>query len=492
MFWAIFITSLFLLISIGAFTALYQKRKIQNLSASLQKFKESFDEIDEQAKLIIKTDLELNRTQEELDKRLKGLDALQAISRLVSTSLDEREIFELLGEPLVSDMGLEQYFFLILNNQGSLNCAAHLGASEEESKRILAFIGNNLTLVDQLKNRQAISSINATDDERAFFLKHLKTRHFIITPIMAKNTMLGILLATSHSTTYAVTEGDEEIASILSDQIGQAIQNARLFEEVFHSRQKLELMVQERTRQLQEALSNVQQVSKMKSEFISAVSHELRTPLTSIKGYASLLSSGKLGNIPDAVRERLEKINHHSDSLVQLINNLLDISRIESGKTGMKRQRSSIASIIDNVQDLLAPQLKEKNVRLVLKVPPETPQLLVDQSQIERVFINLVGNAVKFTPSEGTITVTAEPRESDVLFSVADTGIGLKEDDRRKLFNEFYRVDNDINQSMKGSGLGLSLAKKIIEAHNGQIWVDSIYTKGSTFSFTIPHQDDQT
>lgn len=491
MFWAVFLTTLLLLVCFGAFTAVYQRRKIADLSRSLQKFKASFDEIDEQAKLIIKTDLELNRTQEELDKRLKGLDALQTISRLVSTSLDEREIFELLGEPLVADMGLEQYFFLILNNEGSLDCAAHLGASEEEAKRVLSFIGNNLTLVDQLKSRQTISSIIATEDERAFFMKHLKTRHFIITPIMAKSSMLGILIATSHSTTYAVTEGDEEIASILSDQIGQAIQNARLFEEVFHSRQKLELMVQERTRQLQEALSNVQQVSKMKSEFISAVSHELRTPLTSIKGYASLLSSGKLGDIPDPVRERLEKINHHSDSLVQLINNLLDISRIESGKIGMKRQNISILSVVENVQDLLAPQLKEKNINFTVKIPSTVPELSVDQSQIERVFINLVGNAIKFTPEAGAITVSAEARDSDVLFSVADNGIGLQEDDRKKLFNEFYRVENEINQSVKGSGLGLSLAKKIVQAHNGQMWVDSVYTKGSTFSFTIP-MDEQT
>jgi len=490
MYWAVFLTTL-LLLCFGAFITVYQRGKIADLSQSLQKFKSSFEEIDEQAKLIIKTDLELNRTQEELDKRLKGLDALQTISRLVSTSLDEREIFELLGEPLVADMGLEQYFFLILNKEGSLDCAAHLGASEEEAKRILLFIGNNLTLIDQLKSRQTISSIIATEDERAFFMKHLKTRHFIITPIMAKSSMLGILIATSHSPTYAVTEGDEEIASILSDQIGQAIQNARLFEEVFHSRQKLELMVQERTRQLQEALSNVQQASKMKSEFISAVSHELRTPLTSIKGYASLLSSGKLGDIPEPVRERLEKINHHSDSLVQLINNLLDISRIESGKIGMKRQKISILSVVENVADLLAPQLKEKNIRFAVKIPSAVPELNIDQSQIERVFINLVGNAIKFTPQEGAITVSAEARNSDVLFSVADSGIGLQEDDRKKLFNEFFRVENEINQNVKGSGLGLSLAKKIVHAHKGQMWVDSVYTKGATFSFTIPI-DEQT
>ena len=143
--------------------------------------------------------------------------------------------------------------------------------------------------------------------------------------------MLGIIFAGNRGDAFPVTEGDEELISILADQIGQAVENARLFEQVYRSSQALELKVQDRTKQLSSALEEVKKISKTKSEFISAVSHELRTPLTSIKGYAALLIAGKIGEIPDKVKERLEKINKHSDNLVKLINDLLDIARIESG-----------------------------------------------------------------------------------------------------------------------------------------------------------------
>ena len=168
----------------------------------------------------------------------------------------------------------------------------------------------------------------------------------------------------------AVTQGDEELITILAGQIGQSIENAQLFEKVFRSSQELELKVADRTKQLAGALQKVNDISKKKSEFISAVSHELRTPLTSIKGYAAILIAGKIGEVPAAVKERLAKINSHSDNLVSLINNLLDIARIESGRQEMKFAIYKIKNIVDNVADLLAPQITAKGVKLQLHLAP--------------------------------------------------------------------------------------------------------------------------
>ncbi|HLD70165.1 MAG TPA: HAMP domain-containing sensor histidine kinase, partial [Candidatus Omnitrophota bacterium] len=288
------------------------------------------------------------------------------------------------------------------------------------------------------------------------------------------------------SDAYAVTEGDEELISILASQIGQALENAQLFEQVYRSRQELESKIQDRTKQLAIALEEVKKVSKMKSDFISAVSHELRTPLTSIKGYASILIAGKIGEIPQQVKERLEKINKHSDNLVKMINDLLDISRIESGKVEMKFAKYNILSIVENVLDILTPQIKEKGIQLKTQIEPTAPEVTVDLSQFERVFINLLGNAIKFTPPNGTITIGAKKDQNTILFSVSDSGIGIKEEDIPKLFNEFYRVENEINQSVKGTGLGLALAKNIVEAHGGKIWVNSKQNEGTTFYFTLP------
>ena len=269
---------------------------------------------------------------------------------------------------------------------------------------------------------------------------------------------------------------------------------------MYRSRQDLEAKIQDRTKQLESALAEVRNISKTKSDFVSAVSHELRTPLTSIKGYASILMQGKLGNIPEPVKERLGKINTHSDNLVQLINELLDISRIESGKAEMNLVPCGLSALIDSIHDLLTPQMKDKNIQFIKQVDANIPTLMLDPSQANRIFINLIGNAIKFTPQGGAISVSAKLNNDTVTVDVADTGIGISKNDIGRLFDEFYRVDNVINQNVKGTGLGLPLAKKIVEAHGGRMWVASTVNKGTTFHFTLPvnqplkanTQDDQT
>jgi signal transduction histidine kinase len=284
----------------------------------------------------------------------------------------------------------------------------------------------------------------------------------------------------------SLTAGDEELITILVNQLSQALENAALFEKIWRSQRDLEMKVEERTRELSQALEEVKAISKRKTDFISAVSHELRTPLTSVKGYAAILIAEKLGPLPPAAKERLEKINMHSDELVRMVNDLLDIARIEAGKTVMKLEEQDLKIIIASVADLIAIQCKNKNISLVTNVPHDLPTVLADRSQIERVFINLLGNAVKFTPEGGTITIRARLMEQFVQIEITDTGIGIPEDSLNKLFDEFYRVDNPINQQVKGTGLGLSLVKHIVEAHKGNIRVTSKLNKGSVFSFTLP------
>jgi len=459
---------------------------VQELRAALNKMAHSFQELDEQARLIVQTDLELNKAQEALDKRLNGLDALQKISRLISTTLDEREIFQRLNQPLLTEIGFEKYLILTKDAQGKLLPRVDFGFPTSETKEITEQLEKNQDLLKALREGHMISSLKLPQDIKERFIHTIRLKHFVITPIVSQQAFLGFILAGNQSDTFIVTEGDEEVISILADQVSHSLENARLFEQVYRSSQELELKVQQRTKELTVALAEVQQISKMKSEFISAVSHELRTPLTSIKGYASLLITGKVGELPDRVKERLEKINKHSDNLVQMINDLLDIARIESGRTEMRFLEHDVPSIVDNVFDLLTPQLKDKNIQFVANVTPGSPSIKMDSNQIERVFINLISNAIKFTPENGTITATVSHDNKHISVSVADTGIGIKEEDLAKLFSEFYRVDNPINQNVKGTGLGLALAKKIVQAHGGKIWVESEVNHGTTFHFTLP------
>ena len=460
--------------------------EIKELKQNIDKLMRSFHELDEQAKIIVKTDLELNKTQEELDKRLNDLNTLQKASRLISTTLDKDEIFNRLEQPLFSDLGYERNIIFLYDKDRILHCRISAGFSPQEIIHIVASVSNDQNLSSALREGQAFSSAMSAE-KTAEKINHLfGVEHFILSPVLSQDGVIGIIFVGNRSDAAPVTESDMELLSILANQIGQSLENAQLFEQVYHSRQDLESTVQDRTKQLASALEEVKRISKIKSEFISAVSHELRTPLTSIKGYASILMTGKIGDIPPEVKDRLEKINKHSDNLVKLINDLLDISRIESGRIEMNYVRTKPAAMIESVRDLLTPQMKDKEIQFIANVPPDMPDFFVDNNQVERVFINLVGNAIKFTPAQGKITVKAM-KEKDILhFSVTDTGIGITEDELAKLFEEFYRVENEINQNVKGTGLGLALAKKIVEAHKGKIWVESAFGKGTTFHFTIP------
>ncbi len=249
--------------------------------------------------------------------------------------------------------------------------------------------------------------------------------------------------------------------------------------------ESLEIKVEERTRQLTGALEEVKKISRRKSDFISSVSHEIRTPLTSIKGYAAILLASKLGALPEEIRSRLEKINRHSDELVHMVNDLLDISRIESGKVEIKKEALSLRAITDKVADLFADQLKTKNISFSSNITDDCQEILADRSQIERVFTNLVGNALKFTPQNGKIDINTNRTNKTIQIDVKDTGFGIPQDAQESIFEEFFRVENTINQEVKGTGLGLTLVKNIIEAHQGRIWVKSKVGEGSTFSFTL-------
>jgi signal transduction histidine kinase len=445
----------------------------------------SFNDLDEQAKLIVRTDLELHKTREEMDKRLNGLNALQRTSRQMSQALNEEEIFQRISPTLFEDIGFARILIASVNDKNVFKIRLNVGYKGARAEAIL----KEIAAEESLKvSTHSLSSNNCPTKTREKILQVFETEHFILSPILTQTGSIGFVFVGNRLNAAAVTQGDEELITILAGQIGQSIENAQLFEKVFRSSQELELKVADRTKQLAGALQKVNDISKKKSEFISAVSHELRTPLTSIKGYAAILIAGKIGDLPVAVKERLAKINSHSDNLVGLINDLLDIARIESGHQEMKFAVYKIKSIIENVADVLAPQITAKGVTLQLRLAQQAEGVYVDASHVERVFINLLSNAVKFTPRQGAITIEVSSTLEDgfAVCSVSDTGIGIPASELQKLFSEFFRVDNEINQNVKGTGLGLVLAKNIVQAHRGRMWVQSTVNVGTTFYFTLP------
>ncbi len=476
---------------VGLIMAVMSKTdKINQMKESLQKLKKAVDEMDEQAKLIVRTDMELNRTQEELDKKLNGLYTLQKISRATSTTLEENQIFKLVEPDHLKELGFEKMCaFLWHEQEKKFTHKLRIGFDDTEMGTADAFVQAEKEHFQQLINNEKSLSSFHPQSETAFIAKMnqaLGIKMSVIAPVLPREGNRGfIVVGTTHADTV-INEGDEEIIMILATQLGEALENARLFEKTWRAQQSLEKKVEERTSELTRALTAVQVINKRKTDFISSVSHELRTPLTSIKGYAAILLTGKLGNIPEDIRIRLDKINRHSDELVHMVNDLLDIARIEAGKTTMKKETLDLKNVADGVFDLLSGQLKERQIEFSSEIDGDAQNIFADHSQLNRVFINLIGNAIKFTPAGGKISVAAHKQGTFIQIDVKDTGCGMPEEATDKIFEEFFRVDNTINQEVKGTGLGLSLVKHIVEAHGGKIRVTSTVGKGSTFSFSIP------
>jgi signal transduction histidine kinase len=458
------------------------KSKIEDLQRTLE-------EMDEQAKLVVRTDIELNKAQEELDKKITGLYTLQTLSRAISSTLEETQIFAKIEPSYLQDLGFQKTLVLMWQTPENIAPQLNFNFSQDQVRAIQEFILSHKPLFERaMADEKSISSIGHSADPAisSKINQLLTTNEFVISPILPKEGSNGIFIAGVEDPDAIINEGDEELIFILAHQLGQALGNARLFEKSWAAQQELEKRVEQRTRELSAALAEVKIVSQRKNDFVSNVSHELRTPLTSVKGYASILLTGKLGEIPAEVHKRLEKINKHSDELVQFVNDLLDIARIESGRTNLKLAPIKLLNIVEEIADMLAVQMKEKQIEFSVSIPGDLPDILADYTNIKRVFINLINNAIKYTP-QGTITVRAKKLdENTVQIDVADTGCGMPENAMEKLFTEFYRVDSSINQEVKGTGLGLAMVKHIVEAHKGRIWVKSKVDMGTTFSFTIP------
>jgi PAS domain S-box-containing protein len=233
-------------------------------------------------------------------------------------------------------------------------------------------------------------------------------------------------------------------------------------------------------------VTSLTELNRMKSDFISTVSHELRTPLTSIKMGVELMLERIAGEINEKQESLLNAAREDVNRLIRLISNLLDLSRIESGKIKMKIEPINLVSIIDEVLFAFRSQAEEKKIILKSTVERRTIELPADKDRIKEVLTNLVSNAIKFTDKGGRITVDAEESEEYVDVSVADTGIGIRKEDMEKIFDKFGRIEKGYAYQEEGTGLGLPICKEIVEAHKGKIWVESEYLKGSKFVFRLP------
>jgi signal transduction histidine kinase len=251
----------------------------------------------------------------------------------------------------------------------------------------------------------------------------------------------------------------------------------------------------EKNRRLAQAVERLQEADRVKSNFLATVSHELRTPLTSVIGYSEMLLEGIAGELNEEQREYVRTVMEKGDQLLVLITGILDISRMEAGEMKFDKEPFDLDEVVSVALSTIAPHARRKKLALACHLPTDLPAVLGDRDKIRQVLLNLLGNAVKFTPEGGTVAISAEegplaPNPADgthgVRVSVRDSGIGVAPEHHARVFDPFFQVDNSSTREYGGTGLGLSIVKRFIEAHGGHVWVDSREGEGATFYFTLP------
>jgi GAF domain-containing protein len=311
-----------------------------------------------------------------------------------------------------------------------------------------------------------IADVKADPDYTFEAQKFDAYRTILGVPMLREGVPIGVLTLI-RTEVRPFTDKQIELVSTFADQAAIAIENVRLFDEI-----------QDKSRQLEVA-------SQHKSQFLANMSHELRTPLNAILGYTELMADGIYGQLPEKTMGVLKRLESNGRHLLGLINDVLDLSKIEAGQLVLELTDYSFEDIAQTARSTLEPLAADKKLAFKVEVAPKMPPGHGDGRRLTQVVINLVGNAIKFTDA-GEVVIKASASDGTFHLSVRDTGPGISAADQAKLFQEFQQADNAITRKKGGTGLGLAISKRIVEMHGGKIWVESQVGQGSTFSFTVP------
>ena len=289
----------------------------------------------------------------------------------------------------------------------------------------------------------------------------------LIVPLKVENKLNGILLLGEKLSGEIYDDQELDMLLLLATQAAISLENARLYEGLATSNARL------------------LEASRLKSQFLANMSHELRTPLNSIIGFSKVLLNRMDGDLTERQDAYVRSVHNSSRHLLELINSILDFSRIEAGKFEMRPETLDLHDVVDECIESSMPLVRDKRVKIERDVPVELPPVLADRMRVKQVLLNLLSNAIKFTHS-GRVLVQVRHEPEAVHVSVADTGIGISPGDLQRLFEPFRRLDNPLAQQADGTGLGLAISKKFVELHRGRIWAESRESQGSTFHFTLP------
>ncbi|MBE9593791.1 MAG: response regulator [Proteobacteria bacterium] len=310
---------------------------------------------------------------------------------------------------------------------------------------------------------------------------------FLIASLLSRIITKPIIGLAKSSDAIGRGELEQKVVVNTEDEIGELADSFNTMAiKLKNSYEDLEQKVSERTRELAIANKQLQEASQAKSEFLANMSHELRTPLNSIIGFSEILQEKTFGDLNERQKRYVSNIHTSGKHLLGLINDILDLSKVEAGKIELNYEEFPLKEMLSECQTLVNTMASKKNISLGFKVADGLSTINADPTKFKQIMYNFLSNAIKFTPDGGTVNVAAKPENGMVQVSVKDTGIGIAKGHQDMIFEEFYQVDSSYSKQYKGTGLGLPLTKKLVELHGGEIWVESEPEKGSTFSFSMP------
>ena len=414
---------------------------------------------------------EVQTRTRELSRSVEEMRALGEVSQAINSTLDVETVLTTIVSKAVQLSGTEAgtiYTFNELRQEFRLRAThgmddvmiaairdRHIGLGETAIGKA-AEQRRPIQIADVLKDTSLVLDVVVQAGFRAL----------LIVPLLRSEQIIGALVVRRKDP----GEFQANIVNLLetfADQSVLAIQNARLFREI-----------EEKSRELADA-------SQHKSQFLANMSHELRTPLNAILGYTELMADGAYGEPSEKMLGILKRLEANGRHLLGLINDVLDLSKIEAGQLVLELSDYSVQDIAQTVRSTLEPLAADKKLAFKVEMASELPPGRGDGRRLTQVLINLVGNAIKFTDA-GEVVIKADATDGSFHLSVRDTGPGISAADQARLFQEFQQADNAITKKKGGTGLGLAISKRIIEMHGGKIWVESQPGQGSTFSFTVP------
>jgi two-component system, sensor histidine kinase and response regulator len=453
------------------------------------------DEVGELAGLFNRMTQSLKERDLAIRTQLNQLHTLNRMGTAIVSTLDIDKLLNVVLDLLMDNLGYQRMLIMLYDPHRQVAYGARMSGVSPDVERAGRLLEVPIQDDDSihadllLRGRGLVVTDMEAVAGRIFpsLLALARQEHvscFVAAPLKSSQRIMGFIAADRSE--VACRQEDLDLLLTIATQIAVAIDNAQAYQDLEELTQTLERRVQDRTCELVAANEKLQELDRLKSAFVSIVSHELRTPMTSIKGYIENMLDGLTGTLSDRQAYYLGRVKYNVERLTRMINDLLDLSRIEAGRVELTTVPLAISELVPEIVESLQPVGQAKSISIQHGHEGGPVKISGDRDKLHQILTNLIQNAVKFTPARGQIRVETRVVGGGVVqFCVSDTGCGIAPHEQGKIFERFYRGEG-IHVEQRGAGLGLAITKSLVEMHGGKIWVESMPGRGSRFYFTVP------